>query len=230
MMAAVLENKHRRLLEEIEREAKYTASYTGKNKFDHRVMDAMAKVIRTNFVPEQYIPLAYNNGPLPIGYGQTISQPYIVALMTDLLQLTTESIVLEVGTGSGYQAAVISLLAKKVYTLERIEALADSARARLKKLRYNNIEVRCKDGYLGWHEKGPFDSIIVTAAIDHIPPALVAQLKSGGRMVLPVGLPNMHQELLLITKDNMGEVDTQYLLDVAFVPLITDKTHAKTEL
>lgn len=231
MIDDVMEKRHKRLLEEIEREAKYTASFTGKNNFDQRVMDAMAKVIRKDFVSSQYLPFAYNNGPLPIGYGQTISQPYIVALMTDLLELTMESVVLEVGTGSGYQAAVLSQLAKKVYTIERIKELAESAQVRLKKLGYDNIEVRCRDGYLGWQEKAPFDSIIVTAAIDHIPPALIEQLKPGGRMVIPIGLPSMHQELILLTKDEEGKTHSDSLLDVAFVPLITDKiNHTKRKL
>ena len=223
-----MKKKHKRLLEEIESDAKYTASYTGRKKFDQRVMDAMAEVIRENFVSLQYLPFAYENGPLPIGYGQTISQPYIVALMTDLLDLTAESIVLEVGTGSGYQAAVLSKLAKKVYTVERVKELAESAKERLINLGYDNIEVRCRDGYLGWQEKAPFDSIIVTAAIDHIPPALIEQLKPGGRLVIPIGLPHMHQELMLLTKDEEGKTHTESLLGVAFVPLITDKgNHVK---
>lgn len=217
-----MENKHKRLLEEIQSDAKYTASYTGREKFDQRVMDAMAEVIRENFVSSQYLPFAYENGPLPIGYGQTISQPYIVALMTDLLELTKESIVLEVGTGSGYQAAILSKLAKKVYTVERVNELAESAKERLKDLGYNNVQMRCRDGYVGWQEKAPFDGIIVTAAISHIPPALVEQLKPGGRMVIPIGMPYMHQELMLVIKDEEGEIHTESLLGVAFVPLIRD--------
>lgn len=219
----MIHNKHQRLLEEIEREAKYTASYTCRKKFNSRVMEAMAEVVRENFVPSHYLPFAYENGPLPIGYGQTISQPYIVALMTDLLDLTTESIVLEVGTGSGYQAAVLSRLAKHVYSIERVRELAESAGERLKNLGYNNIEIRNRDGYMGWQEKAPFDGIIVTAAASHIPPALVEQLKPGGRMVIPVGLPHMHQELMLLTKDDKGITHTESLLAVAFVPLITDE-------
>jgi len=218
-----MKKKHQRLLEEIKSEAKYTASYTGRKQFAQRVMDAMAEVIRENFVTPEYLPFAYDNGPLPIGYGQTISQPYIVALMTDLLDLSAESIVLEVGTGSGYQAAVLSRLAKQVFSVERVAELAESARERLKDLGYDNIEVRCSDGYSGWQEKAPFDGIIVTAAIAHIPPALIEQLKPGGRMVIPIGLPYMHQELMLLTKDEEGETHTRSLLDVAFVPLITDE-------
>lgn len=218
-----MENKHQHLLETIKSEAKLTASYTGREEFNPAVMDAMAEVIRENFVSSQYMPFAYDNGPLPIGYGQTISQPYIVALMTDLLDLTAESIVLEVGTGSGYQAAVLSRLAKHIYSIERVKELAESAGERLKKLGYDNIEIRNQDGYTGWQEKAPFDGIIVTAAASHIPPALVEQLKTGGRMVIPVGLPHMHQELMLVTKNDKGIVDTESLLGVAFVPLITDE-------
>ena len=218
-----MENKHQHLLETIKEEAKLTASYTGRKTFNPRVMNAMAEVIRENFVPSQYLPFAYDNGPLPIGYGQTISQPYIVALMTDLLDLTDGSIVLEVGTGSGYQAAVLSRLAKQVYTIERVKELAESAGERLKELGYDNIEIRNRDGYIGWQEKAPFDGIIVTAAASHIPPALIEQLKPGGRMLIPIGLPHMYQELMLLTKDEDGTTHTESLLGVAFVPLITDE-------
>lgn len=218
-----MKNKHKLLLEEIENDAKYTSAFTGRKTFDQRVMDAMAEVVRENFVSTEYLPFAYDNGPLPIGFGQTISQPYIVALMTDLLQLTTESVVLEIGTGSGYQAAILSKLTKKIYTIERVKELAESAKERLKYLGYENIEVQCRNGYIGWQDKAPFDGIIVTAAIDHIPPALVEQLKPGGRMVLPIGLPYMHQELMLVIKDEEGEIHTESLLSVAFVPFIIDE-------
>ena len=218
-----MENKHQDLLDTIKSEAKFTASDTGRKNFNPRVMNAMAEVIRENFVPSQYLPFAYDNGPLPIGYGQTISQPYIVALMTDLLDLTAESVVLEVGTGSGYQAAVLSRLAKQVYTIERVKELAESAGERLKELSYDNIEIRNRDGYIGWQEKAPFDGIIVTAAASHIPPALIEQLKPGGRMLIPIGLPHRYQELMLLTKDEDGTTHTESLLGVAFVPLITDE-------
>lgn len=218
-----MEKKHQHLLETIKNEAKLTASYTGRNNFNPRVMNAMAEVDRENFVSTQYLPFAYDNGPLPIGYGQTISQPYIVALMTDLLDLTEESVVLEVGTGSGYQAAILSRLAKQIYTIERVKELAVSAGERLKDLGYDNIEIRNRDGYMGWQEKAPFDGIIVTAAISHIPPSLIEQLKPGGRMVIPIGLPNMYQELMLLVKDKDGITHTESLLGVAFVPLITDE-------
>ncbi|MCK5385543.1 MAG: protein-L-isoaspartate(D-aspartate) O-methyltransferase [Gammaproteobacteria bacterium] len=219
----MINKKHKQMLETIEREAKFTVSYTGRDKFNQRVMDAMAEVVRENFVSSQYLPFAYDNGPLPIGYGQTISQPYIVALMTDLLDLTAESIVLEIGTGSGYQAAVLSLLAKQVYSIERVKELSELARERLKDLGYNNVEIRNQDGYTGWQEKAPFDGIIVTAAASHIPPALIEQLKPGGRMVVPVGLPHSYQELMLLVKDEEGKTQTESLLGVAFVPLITDE-------
>jgi protein-L-isoaspartate(D-aspartate) O-methyltransferase len=160
---------------------------------------------------------------LPIGYGQTISQPYIVALMTDLLDLTPESIVLEIGTGSGYQAAILSRLAKKVYSIERIPELCESARARLQTLGYSNVETLCANGYYGWEDKAPFDAITVTAAAPHIPEALINQLKPGGRMVIPVGLPYMHQELMLVTKDLDGKISTDTILGVSFVPLVTEK-------
>ncbi len=218
-----MENKQTKLLETIKSEAKYTASYTGRKKFNARVMNAMAEVIRENFVSSQYLHFAYDDGPLPIGYGQTISQPYIVALMTDLLDLTEESSVLEVGTGSGYQAAVLSRVAKHVYTVERIKELSESASKRLKELGYDNIETRYCNGYTGWQEKAPFDGIIVTAAASQIPPALIEQLKPGGRMLIPVGLPHMYQELILLTKDDEGATHTESLLGVAFVPLITDE-------
>ncbi|MGD8742055.1 MAG: protein-L-isoaspartate(D-aspartate) O-methyltransferase [Granulosicoccaceae bacterium] len=218
-----MKDKHKHLLEQIQREAGYTASYTGREKFSEQVMTAMASVPREKFVGPEYLPFAYNNAPLPIGYGQTISQPYIVALMTDLLDLTPESTVLEIGTGSGYQAAILSTLVKKVYTIEKVKELAESARKRLKKLGYDNIETRCCNGYRGWAEKAPFDAIIVTAAASHIPPALIEQLEPGGRMIIPVGLPYMPQQLMLLTKDTDGTTHTESVLDVAFVPLIMEE-------
>lgn len=217
-----MKDKHKNLLEQIQQEAGYTASFTGRDKFSERVMSAMAEVLRENFVASEYLPFAYNNAPLPIGHGQTISQPYIVALMTDLLDLTPDSVVLEIGTGSGYQAAILSLLADKVYTIEKVKELATMAKKRLRDLGYDNIETRCCNGYRGWTEKAPFDAIIVTAAATHIPPALIEQLKPGGRMIIPVGLPYMPQELMLLTKDKDGKTHTSSVLDVAFVPLIME--------
>ncbi len=219
----------KQMLDTIETEAKYTASFTGRAKFSDRVMQAMAEVDRKEFVPEGYRYRAYDNGPLPIGYGQTISQPYIVALMTELLDLTPESIVLEVGTGSGYQAAILSRLSKQVYTVERVKQLAAEVRRRFEELGYTNIETRCANGYNGWPEKAPFDAITVTAAATHIPKPLLEQLKPGGRMVIPVGLPYMHQELILVTKNADGEIQSKSILGVAFVPLISEEPELAEE-
>jgi protein-L-isoaspartate(D-aspartate) O-methyltransferase len=209
----------KRLLEEIEEEVAVTARLTGRNRLDPRVMAAMGKVSREAFVPPDLARYAYDNGPLPIGHGQTISQPYIVALMTDLLQPEPDHVVLEVGTGSGYQAAVISLLVKQVYTLERIPELGRASAERLKSLGYRNIECLTGNGYDGCPEHAPYDGIIVTAAATHIPPALIGQLRPGGRLVIPVGPPGMYQDLILVEKDAGGEVSTRNILGVAFVPL-----------
>jgi protein-L-isoaspartate(D-aspartate) O-methyltransferase len=209
----------KRMLDEIEAEVAYTSRLIGKSQLDPRVMAAIGKVSREAFVPPDLIGYAYDNGPLPIGHGQTISQPYIVALMTDLLQLEPDHVVLEVGTGSGYQAAVLSQLVKKVFTIERIAALGDASAALLKSLGYGNVECRTGNGYDGWPEHAPYDAIIVTAAASHIPQALIEQLKPGGRLVIPVGLPDMHQELMLVEKDDEGGIHTRDILGVAFVPL-----------
>ncbi len=222
-----MKTKLKQLLEEIQTEARVTADYTGRNEFSKRVMAAMAEVDRADFVPAALRPFAYDNNPLSIGYGQTISQPYIVALMTDLLDLTPESIVLEIGTGSGYQAAILSRLAKQVYSIEKISELHDSANKRFHTLGYDNIECRCQNGYFGWHEKAPFDAIIVAAAATHIPPALIEQLKPGGRMVIPVGSAFTHQELMLVCKDYAGNTSTESILGVAFVPLVISEEDIK---
>jgi len=219
-----MNKKLKSMLDTIRMEAKYSASFTGREAFDERVMQAMQEVDRGEFVSSHYKKQAYDDGPLPIGYGQTISQPYMVALMTDLLDLEPESIVLEVGSGSGYQAAILGKLVKQVYSVERIRELAESATERLKRLGYDNIEIRCENGYFGWKEKAPFDAIIVTAAATHIPQDLIDQLKPGGRMVIPVGLPYMHQELMLVTRNEQGESSTKTVLGVAFVPLVTDES------
>jgi len=189
---------------------------------DSRVLDSMRNTPRHRFVPTELVPYAYDDRPLPIGYGQTISQPYIVARMTELLEPKREHQVLEIGTGSGYQAAVLSPLFAQVYTIEIIEPLGTAARQRLATLGYKNVEVRVGDGYFGWAEKAPFDDIIVTAAANHIPPPLVEQLKPGGRMVIPVGNPFQPQMLMLVTKGSEGPRDLQVrsLMPVAFVPLI----------
>ena len=185
---------------------------------DSRVLEAMAKVPRHEFVPEAYRDMAYSDTPLPIGEGQTISQPYIVALMTEALELNAGDRVLEVGTGSGYHAAVLSEIAKEVYTIEIIESLGRRAEERLKRLGYKNVKVRIGDGYLGWQEYAPFDAIIVTCAPDHIPQPLVEQLAEGGRMVIPVGGEDHIQTLSLLKKEE-GEVKQKALIPVRFVPM-----------
>jgi protein-L-isoaspartate(D-aspartate) O-methyltransferase len=196
-----------------------TSVYIGKEAFDPAVMRAMASVPRHEFVPQNQKAHAYENRPLPIGYGQTISQPYIVALMTDLLGLSKDDKVLEIGTGSGYQAAILNELTAHVFTIEIIEPLGKKAIETYKRLHLDNINVRIGDGYFGWEEQAPFDAIIVTAAADHVPPPLVKQLKNGGRMVIPVGSRFFVQQLVLVTKDDKGKITTKQLLPVRFVPL-----------
>ncbi len=211
---------HQRMLELIEREMRHTASCTGIARLSDAVMDAMREVPRHAFVPPGMAHLAYINEPLPIGHGQTISQPYIVALMTELLALKKTDTVLEVGTGCGYQAAVLSRLAAQVYTLEVVEALAAEAAARLARLGYDNVEVCMADGYAGLPQHAPFDAIMVTAAPEAIPPALVRQLKPGGRMAIPVGEYRYAQSLLLVEKDDVGRIREKNVLPVAFVPMV----------
>ena len=207
------------MLDDIEREVRYTRKMIGKDAFTKKVMTAMEQVPRNEFVPNAYLDAAFENGPLPIGHGQTISQPYIVALMTDMLELEADDTVLEIGTGSGYQTAVLSQLCKQVYTIEYIPALADMARARLQRLGYDNIEAISGNGYDGWPEHAPYDGIIVTAAASHIPKPLIEQLKPGGRLVIPVGRPHLYQELTLVEKNKAGEINIKEVLGVAFVPL-----------
>ncbi len=207
------------LLDAIARDAEETSFWTGRKKFSDAVMAALAKVPRHAFVPEAEIPRAYLNRPLPIGCGQTISQPLIVALMTDLLDLAPDARVLEIGTGCGYQAAVLAEVAGRVFTIETVEALARSAQKRLSALGYDNIEVRHGDGFDGWPDKAPFDAVIVTSAPDRIPHALVEQLGPGGRMVVPVGPPFGPQMLMLCAKNADGDLSTQKVLPVAFVPM-----------
>ncbi len=203
----------------IVKDVRRTASYTGRKHFDERVMEAMTSVPRHEFVPVDLQPVGYENRPLPIGYGQTISQPYIVALMTDLLKVDGSDVVLELGTGSGYQAAILSGLVKRVYTIEIIEPLAEQAKSRLTRLGYGNVTTRLGDGYYGWIEQAPFDGIIVTAAASHVPPPLIEQLKPGGRMVIPVGDRFFTQQLLLVQKTADGQITTRQMLPVRFVPL-----------
>lgn len=186
---------------------------------DERVLTAMRRVPRHLFVPAGLQPFSYGDEPLPIGEGQTISQPYIVALMTDLLEVGEDDVVLEVGTGSGYQAAVLSRVVKQVYTVEIIDTLATQATETLANLGYHNVSCQCVDGYHGWPEHAPYDGIMVTAAAVEIPPPLIEQLRPGGRLVIPVGRPYDYQELVVVEKRHTGEVIEKTVLGVAFVPL-----------
>jgi len=227
------QNDMETMLKSIQTEAKITATNTGREKFSERVLQAIREVDRKQFVPAFYELQAYDNGPLPIGHGQTISQPYIVALMSDMLDLAAQDRVLEIGTGSGYQAAILSRLVQQVYSIERIQTLAESARQRLQDLGYRNIEVQCRDGYLGWPEQAPFDAIMVTAAATHIPKNLVAQLKPGGHMIIPVGqqlhsvvIP--HWESMLLTASRcfeltgLGYIGADFVLDRDKGPLLLE--------
>ena len=208
-----------RLLKEIAAEAQTTAAHTGVAAFAPKVLAAMAAVMRAEFVPEEEKVSAYLDIPLPIGHGQTISQPYIVALMTDLLELAPGDKVLEVGAGSGYQAAVLAGLAKEVHTVEIVPALARACRERLARLGIANVTVHEGDGAAGLEAEAPFDAIVVTAAARRVPPALVAQLKPGGRLALPLGEPGATQELVLLEKNARGAVAARSVLPVRFVPL-----------
>jgi protein-L-isoaspartate(D-aspartate) O-methyltransferase len=207
------------MIEEVAAEAAATADYTGRPAFDRRVMAALASVPRDAFVPATEERHAYINNALPIGHGQTISQPYIVALMTDLLNPQPDHSVLEIGTGSGYQAAVLAGLVRQVYSIEVIPELAAAARERLLRLGYRNVGIAIGDGNAGWPEHAPYDGIIVTAAAAQVPVALLAQLRPGGRMILPVG-ESGSQELVLIEKSPEGAVSERRVLPVAFVPLV----------
>lgn len=185
---------------------------------DKNTLKALEVVPRHLFVPEEYQDQAYDDGPLPIGYGQTISQPYIVAYMTELLNVGPDDVVLEIGTGSGYQAAILSRIVKKVYTVEIVEELGFAAKERLKALNYDNVEVKIGDGYYGWEEHAPYSGIIVTAASEYIPPPLIKQLKDKGRMIIPVGSPFSVQNLMLVEKSG-DKIRTKSLIPVRFVPL-----------
>jgi protein-L-isoaspartate(D-aspartate) O-methyltransferase len=207
------------LLREIQAEMRETAAWTGPTTLSPRVLTALRQVPRHEFVPAASQDSAYANCPLPIGSGQTISQPYIVALMTELADVAPGDRVLEVGTGCGYQAAVLAELASRVYTIETVPSLASEARDRLARLGYANVEVREGDGWAGWPEQSPFDAILVTAAAREIPPPLVAQLAPGGKLVLPVGDTPFSQHLLLVEKDAEGNAKECGILPVAFVPL-----------
>ena len=209
-----------RLIAEIAAEARETAAYIGKDALDARVIAAIRKVPREEFVPESSRPLAYLNRPLSIGHGQTISQPFIVAVMTDLLALAPESRVLEIGTGCGYQTAILAELAAQVFTVEVVAPLAEAARERLLGLGYTNLAFRIGDGRAGWPEQAPYDAIIVTAAARDRPDALIGQLANDGRMAAPVGRSGLTQRLMLIERDGEGRIAESGRLPVAFVPLV----------
>ena len=216
------DREREQMMRDIETGIALTASRTGRDRFAERVMAAMRAVPREEFVPPDLRRSAFRDGALPVGHGQTISQPYIVALMTDLLDLEAGHRVLEIGTGTGYQAAVLARLVRQVYSVERIPELAALARERLARLGYANVEVRDGDGYDGWPAQAPYDAIVVTAAAPRIPQALVEQLEPGGRLLLPLGPRGGHQELVLVTRDADGRVERREMLGVAFVPLVED--------
>lgn len=221
---AAAEEAHARardqMVAEIAAMARSTGAETGRPVFAAAVMDAMRKVPRHRFVAQDQVASAYRNHPLPIGSGQTISQPYIVALTTDLIEPRKQHRVLEIGTGSGYQAAVLAELVERVHTIEILEPLAREAEARLSALGYRNVECRVGDGHRGWPEQAPYDGIVVTAAATHVPDALVQQLRPGGRMVIPVGPQYRTQNFVLVEKNAQGVVSQRVILPVMFVPMV----------
>ena len=204
------------LIESIKAEAWLTAPFTEKKTIDPRVLSAMSKIPRDEFVQEEDRAFAYENRPLPINFGQTISQPFIVALMTDVLCPDKDSIILEIGTGSGYQTAILAELVKKIYSVEIVVPLAEQARKRLLSSGYQNVEIISGDGYVGWPECAPYDGMLVTSAVTEIPSQFIEQLKPGGRLVVPVGLPNSEQELILLQKTPSGKIIRESLLAVSF--------------
>jgi protein-L-isoaspartate(D-aspartate) O-methyltransferase len=218
MSEELFEKLRQQMLTEIVTEAALTAGHTGRASFSERVMRVVGSMPRHEFVPVELQPYAYLNRPLPIGYEKTVSQPFIVALMTDLLAPEADDVVLEVGAGAGYQAAILAELVKRVYTVDIIEELARGAERRLKRLGYENVEVAVANGYYGWPEHAPYDLIMVTAASDLIPPPLLAQLKPGGRMVIPTGIPDK-QTLVLVEKSGTGSLSTREILPVRFSEL-----------
>jgi len=207
-----------RMIAEIVADAVFLTAQLGKSSFAPRVIDAMGRIPRHEFVPQELQAYAYLNSPLPVGYGKTVSQPFIVALMTDLLDPHPGDVILEVGAGVGYQAAILSELVNQVYSIELIEELALDTRHRLQHLGYRNIEIGVGNGYYGWAEHAPFDKIVVTAAPDLIPPPLLAQLKPGGKMVIPTGIPDK-QQLVLVEKSGNGKLTTREVLPVRFSEL-----------
>ena len=212
----------RAMLKEINKDVEQTSLYLNKQALDSRVMATLGRVPRHLFVPASQRRYAYENRPLPIGHGQTISQPYIVAIMTDLIKPLPQYRVLEIGTGSGYQAAVLGQLVKDVYTIEIIRDLGEQAQLRFNALQYDNIHSRIGDGYYGWPEAAPFDAIVVTAAASHIPAPLIQQLKPGGQMIIPVGSRFLVQQLVIVEKNQSGQLKTRQILPVRFVPLTGD--------
>ena len=215
MSVEFFEDQRREMVEAIRAITEDVSAEVGKPALDERVLRAMAKVPRHEFVPVEVQPYAYLNRPLPIGFDKTISQPLMVAVMTDLLEPKPDDVVLEIGTGLGYQSAVLAEVVGKVYSVEIIDELAQRAMQRLKQHGYTNVEVRIGNGYSGWLEHAPFDKVIVTAAPDLIPPPLINQLKAGGRMVIPVGLPSA-QQLVVAEKDLNGRVTTKEIMPVLF--------------
>ncbi len=220
MTGTKTDEMQQRLLCEIQENARETETYTGRRCFSDNVMAALGQVPRHKFLPTDKKRVAYINRPQPIGFGQTISQPYIVAVMTDLLDLKATDRVLEIGTGSGYQAAVLASIADSVFSMESVKSLAESAAERLKDLAFDNIEVRHADGYKGWPEEAPFDAIMVTAAPVSVPQALCRQLKVGGRIIVPIGPQYSTQLLKLGVKQADGKVRFRTTLPVAFVPMV----------
>jgi len=218
MSAEDFEVLRQHMLAEISAETFHVSDLIGKTALDERVMTAMGKVPRHEFVPIELRRYAYANVPLPIGFDKTISQPFIVALMSDLLDISADDAVLEIGTGLGYQAAILAQLARKVYSIEIIEELGRQARQRLHRQGFTNIELKIANGYQGWSEHAPFDKVIVTAAPDLIPPPLIHQLKAGGKMVVPAGLPDA-QQLVLVEKHGNGRVTAREILQVRFSQL-----------
>ncbi len=214
----LFENLRNRLLAEIAAEAALTAGHTGIAAFSERVMRVIGNMPRHEFVPAELQPYAYLNRPLPIGYDKTVSQPFIVALMTELLDLQADDVVLEIGAGAGYQAAILAELAQRVYSVDIIEELALGADRRLRRLGYENVQIKIMNGYYGWPEHAPYDKIMVTAATDLIPTPLLAQLKPGGRLVIPTGIPEK-QALTLVEKSPTGSIAAREVLPVRFSEL-----------
>ena len=214
----IFEPLRRQMVEQIVAETEMLASQLGRAALADRVIEVMGRVPRHTFVPAEVQPFAYLNTPLPISHGKTISQPFIVALMTDLLDVRDDTVVLEIGTGFGYQAAILAELAREVYSVEIIEGIAAQSKKRLRSLGYKNIALRLGNGALGWPEHAPYDRIMVTAAPDLIPPSLLQQLKPNGKMVIPSGIPDQ-QQLLLVEKNDQGRISTREILAVRFSEL-----------